>query len=407
MRWRVGAVIAVVGFTVLTAGCTTQVTGVAQRAPYRPLPLGSLTARMATPVAGALAYSLDGAMSLVWDGDRHTACVRPGGTCLTLPDDVAPGIASFSPGGRYVVVAEDYRRDFRGRLWLLPVAGGGPAEIPASPDCDPKAPSSSAAGPTTRVTTPPAPSPGATAPTSKADDTPAMYTDAVWLDSDTLLALEAGVGLGSCLVRIPVHDPRPKPVAAAPGDDAAYPPLAIGGGTAVVGLAVPVKGNNSLLVVDLATGATRTVTPGAGAVGLRRVTSLLPLAVSPDGTTALLKLTDDADYRTVQLAALNLASSSMTKFDGWGSRGDGSTALDDGQATFSPDGSQVIALAFRGEDASVLLAGSRAGGALTRVGDFPVAAPVIGRMAWTDTDLLVPVLAVPGRLSAAPWQLSG
>jgi len=406
--------LAVIGAAALVTGCTTHAAGTPKQAAYRPPPLDSITGRMADPVEGALAYALDGAAALVWNGDRHTACVQPGDRCLTLPHDVTPGFASFAPDGRHFMLAESISADFRGRLWIQPVTGGRAEEIPAPSGCGRNEPDASGAAPTGDATptggadTTTAPTSGAPATPASGTDASASYVDALWLDSSTLLAVDVDADRGSCLVRVSTNDPRPEPVAVAPDGGVVYPPLVAEGGVAVAGLAVAYHAADSLLVVDLKTGASRTITIDGASIGLSHVTRVMAMDISPDGRTVLVKAMDDVNFEFVELASLDLETSSLTPFQGW-EAGDGDPPWSATAATFSPDGSEVIVVATQDSDSSALLAGRSAGGSVTHLADVPASALAIGRLTWTATDLVVPGVAAGASplLDLAPIQLTG
>ena len=391
MRVRVGAVLAVIGAVGLLAGCSTSTTGVAGQAPYQPLPLASVTAIMATPVDGAVAYSPDGGQVVTRTDTRlcigavhtskasHRTCADPGAPTSQV---------LISPDGRTIAAVENMAVTFRGRLWLISADDGAVREVSALDDR--AARTTSTAGPA-----------GGTGAGGTAGSAGLPYTSITWTADGSLLAVANAQDGGTHLVRVDPASGRPDDLGRLmPGDGLAAGILLTAGDVAVVPVVAP-SGPPQLVVVDLADGSTRTVTLTGKMITTS--TQALPLALAPDGRSAVLWLSDPVNFTFSPPVRADLDTGRLTVITGSGE-------LMPSAVAYSPDGSQLAIVGRTKHDHTDALAVLPIGGGTPRtvVTLDSDATPGLD-LAWGRTDLLVPALSA-GMVSLggmAPVQLAG
>jgi hypothetical protein len=401
---------ATLGVAALVSGCTTHAAGTPQQAPYRPLPLNSVTASMATPVEDAIAYSPDGALAAT--RSQTGLCITHTGSGSGDDEvcaDLGPAIgqALFSPDGSTLAVVESYQLSFRGRLWLVSTNNGHARQVawPAFADAP-------ATGGTDDRRTAPTRSSGSDP--NPGNREPVAYLAVAWTEQGRLLALAAGMsgmaatdgsapGVNSDhLISVdPTSGGLTDLGAVASGERRAAGTLVVGGGVALLTMLPDGNQPPQLLAVDLAARTTRALALRGDDV--TNSSQVFPLAVAPNGASALLWLVDPVTLTQVPPARLDMDTGAVSVLDG--TRGLMPTA-----GAYSPDGSQ-LALIVRdtGQAGDQLLVMPAEGGdtrSLIRLaGDLT---PGTG-LRWTKTDVLVPEV-LTGMLSLdhlAPIRLSG
>ena len=382
----------------IAASC--QVDGAAVIAPYRSLPLSSVTARAVTGTAAVLALSPDGTLQAVADS-RPGVCLRgataPAPVCVDLGLTGSPALsAAFSPDGRWLAVGRDVSAQGRGLVWLVDPRAGSARPVPAADG----RPAIASSGPSVSPHSGSSTSSSATPSAAPANPGGSVYTAMVWSATGDLLLISNSLDPDGARTRLVDVDPIslvPRVVAEATSPyefQSGY--LATGGATV---LFTVYRGDQlvpNLVDIDLLTGARREVGP-IGPAG----TQLVPLAVSPDGRTAVVgsaTLTHPGPPRL-----LDIASSRLTDIPG--------LTGDFGVAAFSPDGARVAVVSTEA-NGTVALAlavpgGPSAASARTLVvGPGPLAQAQ--RLSWSRFDVLSLAGArSPGPAAASGWMLTG
>lgn len=387
MRRRVITALVAAGVIVL-AGCSSSVPGTARRAPYQPLPLASVTATMAAPVDGAIAYSRDGTLAAT--RTESGLCIRPAArpgasgaahqVCADLGTTI--GQVLFSPDGKTVAALEDLARTFRGRLWLVSTADGSAREVPAPVGAAPKSTGNGAGDAAAR----------------------SMYRGMAWATDGplvTVVSMVEGTSYADHLATIdPVTATATDLGTVAAAQTAADGTLAVAGHVAVLGLFRQYSSTSELVAFDLDRKASSRI-PVAGGL-ITKGSYIVPLAVSPDGKRAALMISNPVTFTFAPPAQVDLASGAVTVVQGTKDRLPSAAA-------YSPDGSElaIVTTDRHGKHSQLLIAPTDDGPArvVTSVRDTQ---PGFA-LDWSEMDLLAPhaangVSTVDG---IAPWQLAG
>ena len=387
-RWQV--LLLVVMPALLTASC--RIDGAAVIAPYRSPPMTQVTARPVSGTAGVLTLSPDGALQAVADA-RHGVCLQTTSlvappVCAGLPVGSAAVSAAFSADGRWLAVWQGAGDRSGGRVWLVDPRTGSARPVPAVDGRSAAAPATGTSGTSSGPTTA-APVPGQGI---------SEYTGMVWAGSGDLLLISSSLEADGTWTRLVDLDPVslvPRVVATATGPyEFQSGRLATGGSTVLFTVYRSDQLVPNLVDIDLVTGVRREFDP-IGSAG----TQLVPLAVSPDGRTAVVGSATLEHSGPPRL--LDIASSHLTDIPG--------LTGDFGVAAFSPDGGRVAVVSTESDGKLSLALGApgtaqpaRALGAVT--GPLPRAA----RLSWSRSDVVsVAGAAAPGPASVSGWRLTG
>jgi hypothetical protein len=339
----------------LAAGCT--VAGSATIAPYRSVPLASLSARpIVAPVGGVLALAPNGYAVAVAD-PVHGICIKsvpagPATFCAKVKlRGTLPISAVFSPDGETIAMGQDVTAQGAGRVWLVDARTGDARQVP-------RVPSAAVAGTTTSATD-------------------GSYLSMLW-NSGTghLLLISDSTTANGRTTKLVDVDPGswiPRVVAPATGAYEFQTGDIAGGGRSVIftvstGDQIP----PNLVEVDLDTGVRKETGP-LGADGTR----LVPLAVSPDGAQAMVGSATYGD--TGPPRRLDLASGKLTDIPGL----TGNFAL----AAYSPNGTQVAVVSTTPAGLVVQVA-SAGGGPARTVGRVRGALTSGSPLTWSRLDAL-------------------
>ncbi|MET3807319.1 hypothetical protein ABIB25_004342 [Nakamurella sp. UYEF19] len=378
-RWWLAAV------ALLVAGCTT-VGGTAVIAPYRSPPLGSLaSALLRSGAPGVLALSPDGVLVATVD-DGRGICLRPlaGGrapVCVALPITGRHTIsAAFSSDGLTLAVGRDVAASGAGAVWLLDTVTGRAQAVPAVKEAG-------------------------SAPVYLGmvwDHAMAGDDDQAATGADHLLLISNSIQKDGPRTRIVDVDPTsliPRVVAQATGPyefQSGY--LAAGGPKVIFTVFRGDQLAPNLVVVDLDSGDRKEFGP-LGANGTR----LIPLAVSPDGRTAVV---GSATYQHAGAPRLlDLATGRLTEIPG----PTGDFVL----ASFSPNGAQVAVVSTVGTASSRIAVAPVAGGPARTLVEIPTRPSAAGRLTWSGRDVvgmeapISPTSAASVVGSIVGWHLSG
>ncbi len=339
-------------------------------------------------------------------GLRHT------GVCAELGAPI--GQVLFSPDGTTVAALEDMAQTFRGRLWLISTDDGAARRVPplrlstteAKPPAstDESTPSTSDFIPSTTESIPPTGESVTTGEGGSTTSTVPPYVLIAWTARGSLLAVIPSPGPGTThLAEIDPTSDRAADLGSIAGKAAyAAGTLLTGGGIAVL----PVISSGTphqpqLVVVDLDSRSLHTVALTGDMVTAS--TQAVPLALAPDGHSALLWMVDPVTFTQWPPVWADLDTGALTVVPG-------TEDLLPDAAAVSPDGSQLALIArARDDDTDALRLLSVDGGTSRTL--VPLDQPVTpgNGLAWTRTNLLVPDLAA-GMHSLnriAPIQLSG
>lgn len=347
------------------AACTVAGSGVI--APYQVRPLAKLAAIPVRAVgARVLALSPNGAQLAVAD-QSHGVCLRSipaagGDVCARLRlTGVLPVSAAFAPDGRTVALGRDVTPQGAGRVWLV----------------DPRS--------------------GMARPVSPSDGRGSAYIGMVWnAASGHLLLMSHSIDQDGARTRLVDVDPVsliPRVVATATGPyEFQSGNMASNGGRAIFTVFQENQLPPNLVVIDLNTGVRREFGP-LGANG----TQLVPLAVSPDGRSAI------AGSATLEQSGpprlLELATGRLTAIPG--------LTGDFVAAAFSPNGAQLaVASTVAGKTVRIAVAGV-AGGPARTLRELPSTVMLGSRLTWSALDVLAidrPVPTMAG--DVVGWTLS-
>ncbi len=380
-RFRRHRIVAALCAVLLTGACT--VGGAAVKAPYRSRPVDALASRPIPAAAGALALSPDGTLAAVADA-QHGVCFRPvrasGAAPLCAAVRIRAGAvvtAAFSPDGRLVALGADVAAQSRGSVWVVDVRTGRARSVPALPG-RPAAPSSRSAGPSTAAP--------ATA------DSP-TYVGLLWAPGGDLLLISSSVQADGAHTRLVDVDPTslvPRVVAEATGPYEFQSGYVVAGGPVVV-LTV-FRGDQltpNVVVLDLDTGIRREFSPVTG-------DRLVPLAVSPDGRTAVVGVSTLAHPGPPRL--LDLASGVLTPIPG--------LSGDFAVAAFSPDGTRIAVVDSIDGPGLLVAVAAVPGGRARTVSRDPGRLAARSAMSWSVFDVLS-VSAPRADATAVGWSLAG
>ncbi|QNK82522.1 hypothetical protein [Nakamurella sp. PAMC28650] len=360
----------------LAAGCT--VGGTAVIAPYRSVPLESLSAGpIVASVAGVLALAPGGDAVAVAD-PVHGICIAavrsgPAPFCAKVElRGKLPVSAVFSPDGGTIALGQDVTAQGDGHVWLVDARTGDARQVP---------------------------SPDAAAPTGSAPVTSprSSYVSMFWNGGTGHLLLVANatnaIGATTRLVDVDPGSLVPRVVSPATGPYEFQTGNIAGGGPSVIFTVT--RGDQippNLVEINLDSGMRRETGP-LGADG----TQLVPLAVSPDGSQAIVGSATYGDAGPPR--RLELAARTLTDIAGLV----GNFAL----AGYSPNGSQ-IAMVSTTPGGLVVQVAAAGGGAARTVGRLPGVLTRGSRLTWSGVDALSISSPTPLAVGAVlGWKLRG
>lgn len=368
-----------VAVVLLAAGCTT-VGGTAVIAPYRSPSLPALgSSPLRASATGVLAVSPDGALVATIDVGRGI-CLRPltgsrAPVCVALPLTGRHTVAAaFSPDGQRLAVGRDVTARGAGSVWLVDTVTGRAQAVPAAQE------------------------------TGSAPAYLGMVWDHDEMQSgvDHLLLVSNSIEKDGPRTRIVDVDPIsliPRVVAQATGPyefQSGY--LASGGHKVIFTVFRGDQLAPNLVVVDLDSGERKEFGP-LGANGTR----VIPLAVSPDGRTAVV---GSATYQHPGAPRLlDLATGLLTEMRGL----TGDFLL----ASFSPNGTQVAVVSAVGTASSRIAVAPVGKGRARTLAEIPTRPSPAGRLTWSGRDVVgieapispTVVASVAGVIVG--WHLSG
>lgn len=361
--------------TSLVAGCT--VSGSAAIAPYASLPPASLSARpILAPVAGVLALAPNGYAAAVED-PVHGICIKsvpsgPATFCAKIQlIGKRPVSALFSPDGETIALGQDVTAQGGGRVWLIDARTGDARQVPGVEVAAVAGTTNTAGG--------------------------VSYVSMFWNAGTRHLLLVSDSttanGRTTKLVDVDPGSLIPRVVAQATGAYEFQTGDIAGGGRSVIFTVT--TGDQiapNVVKVDLDTGV-RSETGPVGPVGTR----LVPLAVSPDGSQAVV---GSATYgSTGPPRRFDLATSKLTEIPG--------LIGNFGVAAYSPNGTQIAVVSTTPAGLVVQVAAAGGGPART-VGRVRGALTSGSSLTWSRLDTLS--VSSPSALTAGAvvgWTLRG